>query len=143
MNTEAQILPSDTFMSRFLARWSFAVTLVVLTGIGIVAMQRGYPVLMVLTLLSLASFLIVILLEQINPHSMYWKKPQGDVITDVLHIVISGTLIPPATGVVWRVVMAGWAASLSASLGMNLWPHQWPMVVQLTLALVIAEFGQY
>ena len=25
----------------------------------------------------------------------------------------------------------------------NLWPHQWPMVVQLTLALVIAELGQY
>ncbi len=143
MNTEAQILPSDTFMSRFLARWSFPITLVVLTGIGIVAMQRGYSVLGVLTLLSLASFLIVILLEQINPHSTYWKKPQGDVVTDVLHILISGTLIPPATGVVWRVVMAGWAASLSASLGMNLWPHQWPMVVQLALALVIAEFGQY
>ena len=119
MNTEAQIIPSDTVMSRFLARWSFAVTMVVLTGIGIVAMQRGYSPLVMLTVLSIASFLIVILLEQINPHSMYWKKPQGDVITDVLHMCdLWHALIPPATGVVWRVVMAGWAASLSASLGM-------------------------
>ena len=104
----------DTVMSRVLARWSFPVTMVVLTGIGIVAMQRGYSPLAMLTALSAASFLIVILLEQINPHSAYWEKPQGDVMTDLLHMVISGALIPPATGVVWRVLMAGSAASLSA-----------------------------
>ena len=143
MNTEAQVLPSDTVMSRLLARWSFPVTMVVLTGIGIVAMQRGYSPLVTLTVLSIASFLIVIVLEQINPHSAYWEKPQGDVVTDLLHMVISGALIPPATGVVWRVLMAGWAASLSAALGMGLWPDQWPMVAQVTLALVIAELGQY
>jgi hypothetical protein len=79
MSTEAQSIPSDTVVSRFLARASFPVTMVVLTGIGIVAMQRGYSPLMMLTALSVASFLIVILLEQINPHSTYWEKPQGDV----------------------------------------------------------------
>jgi sterol desaturase/sphingolipid hydroxylase (fatty acid hydroxylase superfamily) len=143
MNPEAQIAPADTLMSRFLARASFPVTMVALTGIGIVAMQRGYSALLTLTLLSLASLIIVIVLEQINPHTTYWKKPQGDVLTDLLHMLISGVLIPPATGVVWRVLIAGWAASLSVWLGVGLWPDQWPMVAQLTLALVIAELGQY
>ena len=113
MNPEAQIAPADTLMSRFLARASFPVTMVALTGIGIVAMQSGYSALLTLTLLSLASLVIVIALEQINPHTTYWKKSQGDVLTDLLHMLISGVLIPPATGVVWRVLIQGRAESLS------------------------------
>jgi hypothetical protein len=127
MNPEPQLAPADTFMSRFLARWGFPVTMVALTGIGIVGMERGHSPLAMLTALSVASFLIVIVLEQVTPHSPYWTKPQDDMVTDLLHMVISGALIPPATGVVWRALMAGWAATLSASLGMGLWPDRWPL----------------
>ena len=124
--SEVQIAASDTLLSRFLARASFPVTMVALTGIGIVAMQRGHSALLTLTVLSVASLVIVIVLEQINPHTAYWKKPQGDVATDLLHMLISGALVPPATGVVWRVLIAGWAAALPAWLGLGLWPDQWP-----------------
>jgi sterol desaturase/sphingolipid hydroxylase (fatty acid hydroxylase superfamily) len=72
-----------------------------------------------------------------------WNRSHGDVATDVGHALVSGIgatrLVRPlaqAAGVVA-------ASALARAVGIPLWPAAWPLVVQLALALVIAELPQY
>ena len=88
-------------------------------------------------------YAVIAIAERRLPHRREWNEAQGDVGTDVAHLVISGmgtNAVVQAT--VYGLAFAG-AAWLSRRVGAPLWPTQWPLPAQLALALLVAELGHY
>lgn len=98
-------------------------------------------------LLSLAAVLLfypaVALLERLHPHRSEWRRAQGDMRADALHLLVTG----PGTSALFEATLRGVAVAaagwLSARYGLALWPGTWPAVAQLFLAVLVAEFGHY
>lgn len=89
-------------------------------------------------------FLIIslFLLELWMPFEKEWRKPDGQVAADLLHTLSS-------KGTVQLLVMFSSLIGLAdlitpvAQPGYGIWPRHWPMVVQASLAVVIAELPLY
>jgi sterol desaturase/sphingolipid hydroxylase (fatty acid hydroxylase superfamily) len=81
--------------------------------------------------------------EYILPYRTQWNKNDDDLVTDAIHIVITGTLtklIKP----MYLFLLFPLMAYLGSQFGSdNLWPHHWHIIAQLILMLVICEFGRY
>jgi ornithine lipid hydroxylase len=86
----------------------------------------------------LALALIVAGLERVMPHERAWLADDGQMGVDLAHTLVSKGA---AQIVVTAQAMMGLAGTLSA--GPGLWPHHWPLVAQVALGLVVAEFGLY
>ena len=91
----------------------------------------------------LAAFPTVALLERWLPYRPDWSKNHGDLRTDTIHLIIAQIAMPQLLKPLFTVLVAGGTAALAARFGPNLWPHEWPILLQLALALLIAEFGRY
>jgi sterol desaturase/sphingolipid hydroxylase (fatty acid hydroxylase superfamily) len=88
------------------------------------------------------SYLLIALCERIFPHQQEWLRSQGDLGTDSALFVTNGVF----NRVVEPPVLAGsvvLGTFLAAEIGTGLWPSAWPILAQLCLALVIAEFVEY
>lgn len=70
--------------------------------------------------------------ERAAPFERTWNTPKGDSAVDVLHLLLSTIAV--------EVLFALAAARVP---GMGLWPTGLPFIVQLALALLLAEFGGY
>jgi len=83
-------------------------------------------------------------LERLFPYTDRWLHSQGDLVTDVSHMVLStlGTSEVLKMAVFFGVSTYG-VSWLAHGIGWDIWPDQWPLVAQLAMALVIGEFGQY
>jgi sterol desaturase/sphingolipid hydroxylase (fatty acid hydroxylase superfamily) len=90
-----------------------------------------------------AAVVAIALCERVFPYLPQWNRSHGDLRTDVVHAIVSalGTaeLVRPLILVAGAVA----AGALSQAFGMSLWPSDWPLLVQLGLALVVAELPQY
>ncbi len=130
-----------------LARTVLAVSLVpvsVAGGVGAVlwAMDSGVAPEMVVFPISLASLLLVAIMERILPYRRDWNRSHGDLRTDALYYVTQifvGGLLAPVLGIL-TIIIGGW---LSASFGGSLWPVHWPIFAQVVLASVVREFFDY
>ncbi len=97
-----------------------------------------------LALLAIAIFYTAVaVLERVHPYRPEWNRAQGDARTDLLHLLFSGPLSSAAFEATLRGVAVSAAAWLAAQLGVSLWPASLPAVVQLYLAILVAEFGHY
>ena len=97
-----------------------------------------------LSLLALAIFYTTIAaLERGHPYRSEWTRSQGDQRTDLLHLLFSGPLSSAAFEATLRGVAVSAAAWLAAQFGASLWPTSLPAVLQLYLAILVAEFGHY
>ena len=105
------------------------------TGIGIASGQGTLA--FNLTYFSLAGVLFV--LEKIRPHERRWLESDGQEIPDVAHTAFTKSFVQIA---IVSLSFFG-LASIGAKEGTGMWPNEWPMFFQVTLALVIAEFGLY
>ncbi len=95
-------------------------------------------------LASLALFYpVVAQLERWLPHRREWRRPQGDVRTDVLHLIFTGVAANAlfAATLLGAFIAAG--AWLAGRVGFPLWPLAWHPIAQLALAIVLAELGHY
>ena len=113
---------------------TLALALVLLPHLGVVT-----------TLLIAQAFggLAVAVGEHLLPFRRDWNRSHGDIGTDILHAVVSGigaTQIARPLATMVGVMIAG---ALSRQLGLAIWPTGWPLLLQLALALVIAELPQY
>lgn len=89
-----------------------------------------------------ASGLLVLLLQRLVPMVPEWRHWSGDALVDLAHMFLS-------TGAATALVRAALFGTLYALAGVlaqyapPLWPTEWPVIVQLPMALLVAEFGAY
>ena len=128
-------------------RWfSFLVFPIALGGtlaIALFYLDRGSDPAAVGAALTGLSGLGVLGLERLFPHHRSWLHSKDDLVTDIAHafdiFVVAGILLAPL------VAFLGLSALdwLSTRSGAALWPTSWPLLAQLPLALVVAEFPKY
>lgn len=101
--------------------------------------EPGY----VLSGITLATVLITLVFERIHPKHKRWNLSHGDVPTDLLHGLISMILLPQALEALLKAGLVVLAIKLTEGLGFSLWPESWPIFIQLILAMLISQFGEY
>lgn len=112
------------------------VVVLVPTGWGI-AHGHG-PLAFNITYLCLALFLFF--LERTRPHEDEWLKSDGQEIPDLAHTLFTKVMVQV---IIVSLANFGITAGLGHRDGGGLWPSHWPMFFQVSLGLVIAEFGLY
>lgn len=117
-----------------------------LTGGGVYAAWRllsaGVPLAVSVVVVTAAATGAVIVLERLVPYSRDWQRILPDLPTDAGHLILGNTAAE-----IFRLLMVGPFLALSTYLagvaGSPLWPAHLPMIFQLFLALILAEFGGY
>jgi sterol desaturase/sphingolipid hydroxylase (fatty acid hydroxylase superfamily) len=129
---------------RWLVAWTiFPVVLGLSLFACVIALRGGASPGWAVLAISLIAGAVLLVVERLQPHARYWLQPQRDVATDVTHAVLSSLLVPAIfEAAVASLLLAG-AVWLSTLAGVSLWPAGWPLAVQLVLALLVAELGQY
>jgi len=121
----------------------FPIVLTAALSVAGMAMRAGYGPGTVAAGLSVAVSVVLLVAEYMQPYAPYWLRPQGDVTTDVWHLLFSTMLVPALFDGLFRSLLLAGAVSIASLAGMLLWPHAWPLAGQWALSLVVAEFGQY
>jgi sterol desaturase/sphingolipid hydroxylase (fatty acid hydroxylase superfamily) len=116
----------------------------VCAGIGgaLWAIERGAEPEMVIFPISIASLVLVAVMERLLPYRRAWNRSHGDLRNDALYYltqIFVGGLLAPLLGTV-AVVVGGW---LSSQAGGAIWPSHWPIAAQVVLASVVREFFDY
>jgi ornithine lipid hydroxylase len=143
-NTSALHVDAEEPSWRRLAK-ALVFPLVLGTALGgaLLALEAGLPPPAVLGVVSMAAWIIIALVERWLPFRPDWNHSQGDILTDLLHNLLSSYAtieVVKLMLVMALLPLAGWA---SATWGSPLWPSQWPLLAQLALAAVLIEFGCY
>ena len=130
-------------MKKYLSRLLFPFTIILGPAVtyGLISMQVR-PTIAVFSLLPLLIGWMM-LWEKFLPYKQQWNLPDNDVKADVLHLTISQIIVPRLIKPVFLVALLSFAAGADGKLAGTGWPHHWPIVLQLILMLVIAEFGRY
>ncbi len=87
---------------------------------------------------------VLFVLERYLPYEGRWLQPDGETANDIAHTLLTKGLLEIAA--LLAAIFPMLAASLLqplATLQFNLWPSALPMIVQIVLAVTIAEFGLY
>jgi sterol desaturase/sphingolipid hydroxylase (fatty acid hydroxylase superfamily) len=72
-----------------------------------------------------------------------WQPTLRSFWLDLLHSLVSAFAVAPAVRATLVVVLAGIISEMTRSFGVGLWPHSWPLVAELALAVIVADFGAY
>lgn len=88
-------------------------------------------------------FLGVGLCERWIPYRDDWLRGNGDVRLDLIHILINNGMVEKLLSALLLTLLAGSSHWLEQALGFSTWPDDWPLLAQLVLMAVIAEFGSY
>jgi sterol desaturase/sphingolipid hydroxylase (fatty acid hydroxylase superfamily) len=83
------------------------------------------------------------LCERLLPHRQDWRRPHGDVRADLVHLLLSGALSNALFGATLRVAAVALAAWVAARTGGGIWPTGAPLLLQLALAIWLAELGHW
>ncbi len=120
----------------------FPVALVVAIAAAMAAMDRGVDPVAAMFSVYLAGMVAVTALERLLPFDREWNHSYGDLGADALYLpttwLVGGLLLPASAAL--ALVLASW---LSAALGTGLWPTHWPLLAQVGLASIVAEFFDY
>ena len=110
----------------------FPVVFVGTMCLAILGMDNGLHKVIILSLVSLTTGIIIIIFEQINPNYKQWNQTQNDVKTDIMHALVSMTLVPHILDIALAVTLLGVALNLSNIVDFAFWPHNWNIIMQLT-----------
>lgn len=131
----------DSVIRQIIAWTIYPLCVLVPTGIAIYAMSIGDRGL-AFSMIPIG-YLSPAIMEWVQPYCLKWRKSHGDIITDVLHIALSGSVL----GSYLKQAIALGSLYLVGTAGINYqliaWPEHWHLGFQLLLALVVAEFGTY
>jgi len=95
---------------------------------------RGVPGELAVAISIVAVSVAINTLERAMPYAPRWSVPRGDGTADLLHLLISTIAVYALFEV--AVIRLGFD-------GLGLWPGSWPVLLQLALAIVIAELGAW
>lgn len=110
---------------------------------GYSAFLAGYDESLILAVITAGVVVVVALGERLLPHYSSWSKNHGDIPTDIAHNAVSIVILPPVLETAIRAALLSLSASISAVYSASLWPEDWPIAIQLGLALVICQLGEY
>ncbi len=111
-------------------------------GAGTMMQQGANPEIPV-AVFTVITALIIMVLERVNPHAESWNRSRQDVPTDIAHVLLSEVAPPELWNSLFRNVLLVAAAGIAANTGLSLWPAGAHWAIQLCLAMVVSEFGQY
>ena len=92
---------------------------------------------------QIVALLAIAAAERLLPYRPAWNRLHGDLGVDALHAIVSGLGTTQIARPFVQLLGAAFAAELAHVFGATLWPVGWPLLLQLALALVIAELPQY
>lgn len=116
-------------------------TALVLTWIGFTHLGYGHALSGSIIVLVFG-FMLIPLIERLHPYRTDWNAGDKDTGTDVLNLLVNLGVTTFEKPVLVALLISATAA-LSTAFGGSLWPSDWPLIVQLFLMLLIAEFGRY
>ncbi|MDJ0788630.1 MAG: sterol desaturase family protein [Myxococcota bacterium] len=111
--------------------------------LGLALLQAGLPAAAVVIANGLVFAPLCFALERWMPETPHWKWSALELRTDVLHALISNTIPSALFRLLFQASLVGVAASLEGFFGAAVWPVGAPLVVQLGLALLVAEAASY
>lgn len=85
----------------------------------------------------------IFLLERTTPHRAEWLEHDGELLNDIGHTLLTKGAAQLAIAATSIVPMAVATVTRTEDHVSQLWPTHWPLIAQVVLALVIAEFGLY
>ncbi|WP_280181284.1 sterol desaturase family protein [Nocardia farcinica] len=118
---------------RPLVRYGYVpVMLVGINGAGIALAAAGAAKLWLVALLA-AAVALSFAAERVLPYRPAWNRSHGDAGRDTVHTVVNETLVLGSVAAI---------PALAALLpGTGIWPHSWPFVIQVLVAILIADLG--
>jgi len=130
-------------MSWLISHLLFPVTFAAALGLALLGIERGASFDLVLAAITLATIAVVAVFERVLPEHEQWNRSQGDVGTDLMHGAVSMVAIPELLKLGIRIALLGAATRLAELAGGSVWPGDWPLLLQMVLALVLSQFGEY
>ncbi len=88
------------------------------------------------------SYVLIAVLERVFPYQRGWLHSTGDLGPDIGWL-FTNSMLNRLVEPVLLVAATAFGVWLSAAIGAHLWPERWPLLAQLVLALVVAEFFEY
>jgi len=110
---------------------------------GFWGVAADVPRVQLLAGILLPVLVIIVVFERLHPEHASWNESRGDVGTDLIHIGVSGMLVPKALEAGLVVALAGVIGLLAGLSSAPLWPANWPLAAQLLLALLVSQFFEY
>lgn len=110
---------------------------------GLIAMHFGIaqgsgPQAFNIAYLSIAAALFV--LERLRPHERKWLADDGQMLPDLAHTLVTKVMVKV---IIVSLTFVGIDKGLGDKPSTGIWPAHWPMVAQVILGLIVAEFGLY
>jgi len=103
----------------------------------------GAPLMFAAYLTVLVGVTIILVHETFAPHRQDWRPDKNDIVNDGLFLAVVQIAIP-ALLKASALALILWLSSSGASMPMiRLWPHESPVLLQVILMLVTAEFFRY
>jgi ornithine lipid hydroxylase len=102
----------------------------------------GHAEATVLPIMSLVSFVVLLVLERVAPFRKDWNDNDGQRFNDVGHSLF-GTGLGGTLGNVATQALVGVAASALAGDTGGIWPSSLPIPIQVALVFLLADLGRY
>jgi len=84
----------------------------------------------------------VTLLERMRPYRTAWQPPGGELVTDLLFMVVVQLALPPLVSLLFTLALVEPARALDLPI-QQWWPHGWPIWSQAILMVLCVDFLRY
>ncbi|MGE0363637.1 MAG: sterol desaturase family protein [Vicinamibacterales bacterium] len=81
-------------------------------------------------------------LERLRPYRAAWLPPGGEVVTDLLFMVVVQLALPPLVSLLFTLALVEPARALDLPI-QGWWPHGWPIWSQAVLMVLGVDFLRY
>ncbi len=85
---------------------------------------------------------LITLHELFVPYRLEWKPDRRDISTDTVFMVIVQVALPYLLTISIVVALASYLEAHGLFVH-HVWPHEWPVVLQVILMLLVADFFRY
>lgn len=133
---------TGSFAARFAAAASYPAIMVlgfvlygVATGLGVSVTLASYGAVLVCAALITAH-------EITLPYRRDWKPERGELGTDAVFMVLVQIALPLLLAITVVVAIADYLDATGLYVH-DIWPHEWPIVVQVVVMLLVADFFRY
>jgi sterol desaturase/sphingolipid hydroxylase (fatty acid hydroxylase superfamily) len=130
-------------MKFLISRLFFPMAVIGSFSVFLIVRETGGNLEVAIFLPSLAIMLLAVCLERKLPFLAAWNTPQLDLKTDLTSAGVAMFATEPLLKLAGPVIMAALYGLLARDESLGLFPTGLPFVIQVLLAVLIAEFGSY